>query len=237
MRPIAHRGLWRPDGPPENSLAAFEAACAAGYDIELDVRLSSDGRAVVFHDADLQRMTGQSGPVAARTAASLAGVRLKDSDERLPTLVEALTLIAGRTTVYVEVKTAVGDEGPLECAVVGALERSPEVKAAVIGFNPFALAEVRRLAPSVPLGLSGSGHVDFSARAVKLDRDRPFQDEHMALVRPNMLIVGKDILYEDRVARLRSRGLPVVAWTIRSADEASRLQPYCDAYLFEGFAA
>jgi glycerophosphoryl diester phosphodiesterase len=51
---IAHRGLWSKDGPPENSLGAFEAACEAGYGIELDVQLSSDGEAIVFHDSKLE---------------------------------------------------------------------------------------------------------------------------------------------------------------------------------------
>ena len=60
---IAHRGLWSPDGPPENSLGAFQAACAAGYGIELDVQLSADGEAVVFHDDKLKRMTGREGRV------------------------------------------------------------------------------------------------------------------------------------------------------------------------------
>ena len=45
--PVAHRGLWSPGGAPENSLAAFQAACAAGYGIELDVQLSADGEAMV----------------------------------------------------------------------------------------------------------------------------------------------------------------------------------------------
>jgi glycerophosphoryl diester phosphodiesterase len=67
--PIAHRGLWSPDGPPENSLAGFQAACAAGYGIELDVQLSADGEAMVFHDDDLARLTGAPGRLADRTAA------------------------------------------------------------------------------------------------------------------------------------------------------------------------
>ena len=61
--PIAHRGLWSPDGPPENSLGAFQAACAAGYGIELDVQLSADGEAVVFHDDKLERMAGARGRI------------------------------------------------------------------------------------------------------------------------------------------------------------------------------
>ena len=43
---------------PENSLAAFAAACEAGYGIELDVQLTLDGQVVVVHDADLLRVAG-----------------------------------------------------------------------------------------------------------------------------------------------------------------------------------
>ncbi len=58
-RPIAHRGLHTGDSRvPENSLAAFQAAADAGYAIELDVQLTSDGQLVVCHDDDLTRMTG-----------------------------------------------------------------------------------------------------------------------------------------------------------------------------------
>ena len=54
----AHRGLHG-GGIPENSLAAFERACEAGYGIELDVQLSKDGEVMVFHDYTLIRMTGR----------------------------------------------------------------------------------------------------------------------------------------------------------------------------------
>ena len=69
--PIAHRGCGRRTAPPENSLGAFQAACAAGYGIELDVQLSADGEAMVFHDAQLARMTGAEGRIADHTAADL----------------------------------------------------------------------------------------------------------------------------------------------------------------------
>ena len=41
-RPLAHRGLHGP-GVPENSMAAFRAAVAQGYGIELDVQPAADG--------------------------------------------------------------------------------------------------------------------------------------------------------------------------------------------------
>ncbi len=55
----AHRGFWTcPQGYPENSLAALEAACQAGADIiEIDIHKTLDGVLVLSHDGDLKRMT------------------------------------------------------------------------------------------------------------------------------------------------------------------------------------
>lgn len=59
---FAHRGsrvLW-----PENTAEAFQGAIDLGYHyIETDVRITSDGVVVVFHDADLDRTTNGTGPV------------------------------------------------------------------------------------------------------------------------------------------------------------------------------
>ena len=61
---IAHRGLHDiKKGIPENSMKAFEEAIKKGVAIELDVRLSKDGRVVVFHDKPLKRMCGGVPPL------------------------------------------------------------------------------------------------------------------------------------------------------------------------------
>ncbi len=110
-RPIAHRGLWRAGERPENSLAAFEAACAAGYGVELDVRLTADGEAVVFHDEGLERLTAQSGLIEERTLAELTAITLLGGEHQtIPSLSQALETIAGRVLVLVELKTADGHE-------------------------------------------------------------------------------------------------------------------------------
>ena len=92
VAPIAHRGLHG-DGRVENSRAAFEAAIAAGHGIELDVQISRDGKAMVFHDATLERLTTESGAVAARNASELATVALRDSHDTILPLPEVLRLI------------------------------------------------------------------------------------------------------------------------------------------------
>lgn len=78
-RILAHRGLTTPGmhaaGLVENSRAAIEAAIAAGCDlVETDCHLTLDGRVVLFHDADLTRVTGDPRKVADVTLAELAEI-------------------------------------------------------------------------------------------------------------------------------------------------------------------
>jgi glycerophosphoryl diester phosphodiesterase len=95
IRIVGHRGAC--GHAPENTLASIRRACEMGVDaVEFDVRLTSDGHAVLLHDATLDRTTSGAGPVAAYT---LAQVRALDAGawfgaafagERVPTLAEAL---------------------------------------------------------------------------------------------------------------------------------------------------
>jgi hypothetical protein len=82
-REYAHRGL-HDDAVPENSPAAFAGAIARGMGIECDVQKTADGRAMVFHDWELDRLTDQTGPTGARTVAELEQLTLLGSAERIP---------------------------------------------------------------------------------------------------------------------------------------------------------
>ena len=46
--------------------------CRHGFTIECDVQLSRDGIPIIFHDDDLDRLTGIHGPVSAKTMAELS---------------------------------------------------------------------------------------------------------------------------------------------------------------------
>ena len=104
-RPIAHRGYhdlnrarW------ENTLSAFEAAAQKNFAIECDVHLSADGVPVVFHDAELKRLTGNDGFVYDRTVADLARMLVGGTEDRVPTLAEMLALVAGRVPLVIELR-------------------------------------------------------------------------------------------------------------------------------------
>lgn len=107
---IAHRGAR--DEAPENTLIAFERALAYAIDgIELDIQLSADGTAVIFHDATLYKVTGRRFRLSGQTRRQLA---LLDwgrwfgpafAGEPLATLEEALTRFAPRTRLLLEIKS------------------------------------------------------------------------------------------------------------------------------------
>ena len=104
-RYFAHRGLHTPDrSVPENSLAAYEAACRKGYGIELDERLTSDGRVVMMHDPDLNRMCGVDLAIEDCTYEELSQYTLAETSEKIPLLKDALKLIDGRVPIIVEIK-------------------------------------------------------------------------------------------------------------------------------------
>ena len=85
---LSHRG-FSPTGL-ENTMAAFEAAVALGFGyLETDVRTTSDGVLMAFHDDTLDRVTDASGPISALSLRELRGVRVCGT-EPIPTLEEVL---------------------------------------------------------------------------------------------------------------------------------------------------
>jgi glycerophosphoryl diester phosphodiesterase len=231
--PIAHRGLWAPDGAPENSLGSFQAACAAGYGIELDVQLSADGEAMVFHDDDLERMTGVAGRLADRTSAELAELRLKDSDERIPTLMQTLALVGHRAMVHVELKTPYGQVGPLEQRVHEILiDHNGPV--CVIGFNPYSHAWFADRFPGVLRGLDSYSY-KRAPNMSEAQRMSFAKLEHVAIARPHFLALSLDMLPNKLALGYRVEGLPIVAWTVRSREQWEAVRDGCDNLIFEGF--
>ncbi len=235
--PIAHRGFWNGDGAPENSLAAFQAACARGYGIELDVQLSADREAVVFHDATLERLTGAPGRVGDHSAADLATLRLNGADEGIPTLTEALAVVGHRAMVLIELKIPAGEVGALEKRVHEVLiDHNGPV--AVIGFNPYSHAWFAQHHPKILRGLDSYGYGDQAGRKLAPEQRQAYaQLEQVPIARPHFLALGVDMLPSPKAAEYRRQGMPIIAWTVRSAEEWDTVKPHCDNVIFEGFAA
>jgi len=235
--PIAHRGLWSAKGAPENSLAAFDAACREGYGIELDVQLTADGEVVVFHDHHLARMAGAAAKLSEKTAEELGALRLKGSVEPIPTLKQVLDLVAGRALILIEIKSRFGEEGPLDQRVAEVIEGYPG-PLSIIGFNPYSHAWWAENRPGVLRGLDSYGYADEAAMKLPEAQRRDLQNlEHVAIAQPHFLALGIDMLPGALADSYRAKGYPIIAWTVRSAERWAELQDHCDNLIFESFCA
>lgn len=229
----AHRGLHDADRP-ENSMAAFREAAENGYGIELDVRLTKDGYVVVLHDADLRRMTGACGTVESSTYEELSKLRLAGTQEHIPLFSDVLEMVSGRVPLLVEIKT----EGMHSSSInrkTSQLLRFYKGKYALQSFSPFSVRWFRKCAPWDPRGQLSSTFRPWEKGVPKIVQ---FCARHLLLNflgRPNFISYCRDGLHAPVVQRLRRHGLPVLAWTVRSASEAAQARKLCDTIIFEGF--
>jgi glycerophosphoryl diester phosphodiesterase len=175
------------------------------------------------------------------TVAELATIRLKDSDEGIPTLAQVLSDIGGKVPLLIEIKDQDGDLGP----AVGALEQATAAvlagyagPVAVMSFNPDSIAHMARLAPGIPRGLTTSAYdpADWApvSRAA-CDRLRDIPD----YARVGACFISHEWadLPRPRVAELKAQGAKVFCWTIRSAADEATARRIADNVTFEGYAA
>ncbi|MEM1432122.1 MAG: glycerophosphodiester phosphodiesterase family protein [Pseudomonadota bacterium] len=223
-RPIAHRALHGP-GAPENSRAAVAAAIEAGYGIELDLQLSSNGVPVVFHDALLSRMTSADGAVRARTDTELGEIKLAGGDEGIPTFAEILQQVGGQVPLLVELKDQSGNLGESDGRFEAAVAEAGAAYAgdlAYMSFNPSLAAGMARAAPERPRGLVTEDFVAGTWPLVTPER-RAVLNQIGALEEVSAAFVSHDWRSLDmpRIAELAAQGLPILCWTVKSpADEA-----------------
>ena len=240
--PLAHRAYHdRAQGRPENSRGAIKAAIAAGYGVEIDLQLSSDGIAMVFHDEALDRLTTSIGLVKNNTAADLGQINLRDCDETIPTLAEILTLVAGRTPLLIEIKdqtdTMSETDGRLEAATASLLA-AYQGPVAVMSFNPHSIAQMARLAPQIPRGLTTSAFntTDWAPLAPETCdhlRDIPDYDRTLS----SFISHEAADLARLRVTALKSQGAAILCWTIRSPAAEGKARNIAQNITFEGYTA
>lgn len=225
-RPIAHRGFHDKNKTRwENTLSAFQAAVDRGYAIECDVHLTSDGVPVIMHDGELKRLTGQDGFIWQRTAAELGAMKIGGTDDHVPTLQEALDLVAGRVPMVVEIKGIAGHDQGL-VAAVGRILKRYRGPVAIMLFDHWIIRDFASNAPGIPGGLTAYG------------RDNALIEAHFSMLAHDIAFTSYAAgdLPNPFVSFVRETlKMPVITWTVLDQPAVDLTFKYADQMTFEGF--
>jgi glycerophosphoryl diester phosphodiesterase len=230
--PVAHRGYHGP-GIPENSMAAFGAAIQNGYTIELDVHATKDDVLVVFHDDNLDRMTGYNKPIEDCTFAEIRELVLDSTAEKIPALAEVLDAVNGRVGLLIEIKPhpRIGHVEELICRLLDTYQG----KFAVASFDPWILAWFYHNRP-----MYIRGQISGGLNRTNLPVLQHFLHKNLVVT----LVSRPDFIsYEYRYLNGWIRffagmfRLPVLAWTVRDPAVARQCRDAGYALIFEGFHA
>ena len=237
-RPVAHRGLHDCGlRIIENTASAVSAAIAQQYGVEVDLQVTVDGDAMVHHDAVLGRLTDGAGKLADMTAVQLKRVRFKATDDRMLTLGELCDLVAGRTLLLLELKSAFDGDRRLVQRTAQVLDGYAGPVAAM-SFDPNLVRAMQHAAPELVRGITamrcypGSQWPALSA----------WQKHLWPHLLPRAITCAQFVAYGLRdmpaiaptIAR-RVLRLPTFAWVARSEDDARYASRFADQIIFEGF--
>jgi glycerophosphoryl diester phosphodiesterase len=220
---FGHRGLSA--AAPENTLSSF-GLCAehAVPGIELDVQLCESGEMIVFHDENLERVTGYSGRVASTPYTLIreldAGSRFSPnfSGERIPTLDEVFLTFGSQFYYDIEIKSRDRKDTGIAVMLWNLIEKySLEHVCMVSSFNPFQVRHFRRASRD------SVGTAVIYADSPKVP---PWLRHGMgryvggcSMLKPHHPLITEEIFRRDS----RRRKYPLIAWTVDDIDSARRL--------------
>ncbi len=239
--PIAHRGLHdQRHGVVENSIAAADRAIASGFAIECDVQLSADGEAVVFHDFELERLTGSAGKLIDLPAKTICAAQFRDGRGHPPRLAEFLAHIADRAAVIIEIKSDFSGDTRLGERVAGIAARN-DARLAIKSFDPAVMAFLQRNRGQfglgdTPLGMVAEAeyeHPEWAQLSAELRSSLP-NFLHWEATRPDFLSWNIDDFPHPTPHLLHTAlALPVMTWTVRTPDQLERAKQWADQIIFE----
>ncbi len=241
LRPVAHRGLHnRAAGIIENSVSAFAAAVKGDFSIECDLQLTRDGVPVVFHDDDLERLTGRKGLVTDITAADIYKTPLlgSSSNDCPQVFTDFLAQIGGQVLLQIELKHQRNAEATETLARTTAEALRHYVGAVTVeSFDPQLIVLIRRFGFAGPVGIITYDYADVDA-VHGLTEEQRYSLRHLLHwhdTQFDFISCDKHALTLPAVTFWRALGKPVTAWTIKSVEEARAALPFASQIVFEGF--
>jgi len=222
---IAHRGASY--DAPENTLAAVRLAWEHGADgVEVDIRLSKDGRIVVIHDDSTKRTGGKDGLVADQTLEELQALDIGYwkgkawAGERIPALFEVLETVPRGKRLLIELKCDHRVLPQLERDLAKADLASEHTE--LIGFDLETMAAAKRTFPDRPVLWLCEARRGHATSPEPLTAEELIRQARAAGM-DGLNVSASPAVDATFVQSVRASGMRIYAWTVNDADEARRL--------------
>jgi glycerophosphoryl diester phosphodiesterase len=207
----AHRA--GPPPAPENTLAALEAAIAAGADYaEIDVQRTRDGELILVHDADFMRVAGDPRRVADVTTAEIGELVQTPADgilaeeRRIATLDQFIERARGRIRLMIELKYYGPDPALAPAVVERVRAHGVEDGVVLMSLSVDAVEQLARIAPDLELGYVSAAAVGDLTR-----------------LPVNFLAVARSAATPRLLRGARERDVRVYVWTVNQAAAMAEL--------------
>lgn len=227
---IAHRGVHNEKDIIENSLEAFKEAVNKNYIIELDVHFLKDGEVVVFHDDNIERMTGINKNLKDCTYDEIRNIKLLNKNTYIPKFSDVLKLVDGKVPILIELKND-NKVGLLESSLVQILKKY-NGKYAVQSFNPLSIMWFKNNYPNII-----RGQLVCKFKNKKMDNIKKFVLKTMffnIITNPDFISHSVDDLSYKEVNKIKKNKF-ILGWTVRNKERYDELIKYYDNLICEKF--
>jgi glycerophosphoryl diester phosphodiesterase len=230
--PIAHRGLWS-DVVPENSSLAFERACEKGYPIECDVRMCADGRLVIFHDRNTKRMTGTDNEIEHMSYDHNTALSLRDTDQKILSLEEALVLVNGRVPLLIEMKNDIHTRSLYIEKIKKVLSQYTGTYA-LSSFDPFLVKRAKKSFPHIVCGQNFSDHRNKGPIKGWMYKMGAYILWACSRFQPDFYVCRASMIPKTWIRRVaKNRNGPLLTWAIANEKEYHEIRSHIDNYIFD----
>lgn len=220
---IAHRGIYDNITIPENSIKAFKLSLKKSIPIELDLQLTKDNKIVVFHDENLNRMTGTKGKIKNYNYEDLKKLKLLNTNERIPLLSEVLKIVDNKVLLDIEIKKGFNTKKMMN-ELFNLLDKTNQ-KYIIKSFDLRYLFWLKKNRPNVIRGILASKYkkLPWYKRIIN------YPSSHLLgvnLVKPDFIAYNLKYINYKKLERLKRKGIKILAWTIKNEELLNKAKKY-----------
>lgn len=226
--PIAHRGIFDNKEIAENSASSIKKAMETNHAIELDVSVTNDNKAIIFHDDTFSRLTNIDGYVTSTNYDDLKNATLLGGTDKILSLAEALEIVGGKVPLLLDIMPS--SKSNFEWAIFEAL-KDYKGEFAICSTNPYILEWFKLNAPTFKRG----------QRVSAFKKEKPAYAKKSALIKmklnhlsePNFLLIKLDDAKKLKCKKLIKKGSSVVLWTVKDKKGLRKANDLKTNYIYE----